>query len=163
MVVPKLKQSFAAEVVTLWEEHCDPAGRLFFILNTLQERHRYIPAEAIEELAQIMGSDFGEIEDFVRFFDVYSLSKLGECVIEVCDGTACHACGSDRLLRKFESILGIPEGETTPDGRISLKRVHCVGSCSSAPVVVMGEESFGRVRVSRVGDIVEKAVGRDGA
>ena len=148
----------AAEADVLWRSHPDPAGRLFFVLNALQERHRYIPADAVDALARLVQVDRAEVEAFVRFFDAYSLSEVGKCLIEVCDGTACHARGSDRLLLKFESLLGIEEGQTTADGQVTVKRVHCVGSCSSAPVVVLGEEAFGRVRVSRVGDIVERAV-----
>lgn len=150
-----------AEVASLWKSHPDPTGRLFFVLNSLQDRYCFIPSSAVDELARLMQVDCDEIEAFVRFFDAYSLDEVGRCVIEVCDGTACHARGSDRLLLKFESMLGIGEGQTTADGQVTLKRVHCVGSCSAAPVVVMGKETFGKVRVSRVGDIVEKAVRND--
>lgn len=151
----------STEARMLWESHPDPAGRLFFVLNSLQERHRFISSEAIDELAREAGVERDEVESFVRFFDAYSLEAVGDCLIEVCDGTACHARGSNRLLQKFESLLGIREGETSADGRITLRRVHCVGSCSSAPVVVMGDETFGKVRVSRVCDIVGRAMRDD--
>lgn len=139
----------------------DKTGLVLQVLNALQHAYGYLPPEGIEALAADMDVPLEEIEQFAGFFSTYSLEPHGRFLVEVCDGTACHAMGSMKLISKLEMLLGIHEGETTPDGLITLRRVHCVGSCSSAPVVSAGGVTHGKVRISQLPDILEEVRGHE--
>lgn len=135
------------------ERHPDKTGRLLNVLNDVQERYRYLPPEAIEEVARSLDVPAAQIERMGDFFSYLSLDPVGRCVVEVCDGTACHTQGSMRLVVEFQKKLGIDTGQTTDDGGITLRTVGCVGACGIAPVVVVEGEAYGRVRIAQVADI----------
>jgi NADH:ubiquinone oxidoreductase subunit E len=73
-------------------------------------------------------------------------------------GTACFVRGADKLMRRFEELLGVKEGQTTPDGKFSIECARCLGACALAPVVVVNEKVYGGVTP---GD-VEKILGEYG-
>ena len=138
-----------------FERHPDPTGRLLNVLNDVQEGCRFLPEEAIELIAERMDVPVKQIVQMGEFFSYLSLDPVGRCVIEVCDGTACHTQGSLRLVAEFEKKLGINVGQTTEDGLVTLRTVGCVGACGIAPVVVADGDAYGRVRVMQVGDIAQ--------
>ena len=134
--------------------HPQRTGQLLSVLNDVQEKFRYLPQPALNVIQEELGVSQKLLEFFGTFFDDLSLDPVGRYIIQVCNGTACHTLGSMRLLAKFEDLLGIHDGETTPDGRITLKTVNCVGACGIAPVVIGDGEVYGRVGITRVADIV---------
>jgi len=81
-----------------------------------------------------------EVYEVASFYSMFNLQPVGNCVIEVCQTGPCWLKGADELLAHFESKLGIKPGETTPDGRFSLKTVECLAACGNAPVIQVGTE-----------------------
>jgi NADH-quinone oxidoreductase subunit E len=140
------------EIVTA---HPEPTGLLIHALNRLQEIYRYVPEQAIEELHRRTGIDDQVIIEFVHFFASLSFDPVGRYVLEVCDGTACHATGARMLLRALELQLDIGEGQTSADGMLTLRCVNCVGACSQAPVIVLGEQVWGRVSLRTIPTVVQ--------
>lgn len=140
--------------------YTDKTGRLLNVLNDVQETYRYIPGEAVDRIAQIMDVPKEQIVGMADFFGALSLDPVGRCIVDVCDGTACHTKGAARLVREFEKKLGIQAGQTTEDGLVTLRTVGCVGACGIAPVVVVEGDAYGRVRVMQVGDVVNTALER---
>ncbi len=139
------------------ERYPDKTGRLLNVLNDVQERYRYVPEAAIERISERMGVSKGQIVGMGEFFNYLSLDPVGRCVIDVCDGTACHTQGAPRLVAEFEKALGVKAGQTTEDGLFTLRTVGCVGACGIAPVVVVEGDAYGRVRVMQVPAIVSAA------
>ena len=76
----------------------------------------------------------------------------GEHPISVCMGTACYVKGADKVLEEFEKQLKIKPGETTYDGKFSMDALRCVGACAIAPVVLVGEKVYQKVKP---GDVVK--------
>ena len=72
----------------------------------------------------------------VTFYHYFSLKPPGKHTMTVCTGTACYIKGTDKLVAEAEAHLGIPAGQTTKDGQISLMTARCVGACGRAPVVL---------------------------
>lgn len=138
----------------------DKTGRLLNTLNDVQESCRFIPGEAIDRIAETMGVPAEQIVRMADFFSYLTLEPVGRCVIDVCDGTACHTKGAARLVSEFEKKLGVEVGQTTEDGLFTLRTVGCVGACGLAPVVVVDGDAFGRVRVTQVGDLAALAAKR---
>lgn len=145
--------SIAARVAQIAERYPDPTGRVINILNDVQDEYRYVPDEALRAIADACGIPYDQLVSTTEFFGTLSTDPVGEHVIEVCDGTACHTLGAARLADAIAEELGIEVGQTTPDGRFTLRLVHCVGACSVAPVVVKDGTAYGRVKVSDVATI----------
>lgn len=134
--------------------HPDATGQLITVLNAVQERYRYVPQAALQVLSEEYGTPVEELEGFCSAFGGLSSEPVGRYVIEVCDGTACHAAGSAKLISALEKELGIAESETTPDGFVTLRAVHCVGACSQAPVVAEAGRLYGHVAPSKAKALV---------
>lgn len=142
----------------LFEKHSVGPGSLLNILNDLQDEYRYIPDEALVELSAIGPWTYDKLLQFVEFFNDFSLVPVGEHVISVCDGTACHAAGSVDVIKALEDHLDIKCGCTSDDRKWTLRKVHCVGACSLAPVVNVDSDSYGKVRISKLSEIAPKRV-----
>lgn len=142
------------EVAFAFERYPDRGGQILNVLDYIQARFGYISDETVEEVSRLSGLESTAIEAVCDFFQVFSRSPLGEHVIEVCDGTACHTKGSPDLVRAFETALGVRVGGTTPDGRFTLRTVRCVGACNMASVVVVDEGVCGRVKLKEVSSLV---------
>ena len=80
----------------------------------------------------------------------------GEHPISICMGTACYVRGAEKVLEEFKRILNIQVGETSSDGKFSLSSLRCVGACGLAPVVMVGEKTYGRVSPDGVKDIIKE-------
>ncbi len=115
------------------------------LLQAVQEEFRYIPVEAIEQIAANTEMTETGLYGVATFYSQFRLEPVGETIIKVCHGTACHVSGAGGITETIEKRLSIVDGETTPDGKYTLESVACVGCCSLAPVVVVGDETHGKV------------------
>ena len=92
----------------------------------------------------------------VTFYHYFSLKPPGKHTVTICAGTACYIKGADKLVAAAEKRLGIPQGQTTQDGKISLMTARCVGACSRAPVVLRDGEVMGEVTSGQVLEQLER-------
>ena len=90
------------------------------------------------------------------FYDQFRLQPVGRHVVEVCSGTSCHARGSRALLERLEKDLGVRAGETDKAGRFTLRTVRCLGLCALSPAMKIDGQSFGRVSLAGVPEILEQ-------
>lgn len=149
------------ETEAIIERYPDPTGRILNILNDIQTLYRYLPEEALAIVTEKTGIPLTRLHSFGDFFSRLSLDPVGRYIMEVCDGTACHAAGAPKLINALEEKLGLKEGETTEDGLVTLRKVHCIGACSLAPVIIVDDQTYGRVRLNQVGQIIN-TLERDG-
>jgi NADH-quinone oxidoreductase E subunit len=82
------------------------------------------------------------VHGVASFYSMFFLEKTGKYVIEVCSTLSCMLCGSRDLIKTIENHLGIKMFETTSDGLFTLKKIECLGSCVSAPVIKIGDDYF---------------------
>ena len=90
------------------------------------------------------------------FYAQFVLEAQGQHVIGVCLGTACYVKGSQAILAKLYDILKVPVGKTTPDGKFTLNATRCLGACGLAPVMMIGDEVYGRLQPEEVEGILSK-------
>ena len=114
----------------------------------------YLPGPAIHRIAAAAAVPAVEVYGLATFYNQFRLHPPGEQQVKVCMGTACYMAGGRIAMECFERRLGIKEGETTADRKFSLERVACVGCCSLAPVVVVGDRVEGRVTPTRVDGLI---------
>jgi NADH-quinone oxidoreductase subunit E len=130
-------------------------GSLVPVLQRIQRELGYLPLEAVEALAQRLMISANEIYGVASFYSQFRFRKPGEHKITLCQGTACHVRGSQRLLGEFESRLGLDTGQTTTaDGKFDLERVACIGCCALAPVVMVDDQVHGRLSIQGVDSII---------
>ncbi|MCK5078193.1 MAG: NAD(P)H-dependent oxidoreductase subunit E [Calditrichia bacterium] len=128
------------------------------MLQDVQERFRFISKEALEEIGKLTGTPKAYLFHIATFYKTFSLEEKGETTIQVCMGTSCHVKGAANILDSFERELGVETGQTTKDKKFTLESVACVGACSIAPVVKVGEEVLGNVQAKDIRKIIKKAV-----
>jgi len=114
-------------------------------LQALQERYGYIPPEAVRAVARYTRAPLSQVYGVATFYAQFRLRPRGKHLIRLCQGTACHVLGADAILNHLKERLGVEEGETTPDGLFTLEVVRCLGCCSLAPVMMVDEETYGRL------------------
>jgi len=126
------------------------------MIQDIQDEFRYIPREALEEITLRTKVPLARLYHIVTFYKSFSLTPRGEYEIQVCIGTACHVKGAPLILDSFMRELAIQIGETTSDGLFSLEGVRCLGCCSLAPVITIGDNLYGDVKVADVPILLAK-------
>jgi len=129
-------------------------GKLIPILQLVQQKFAYLPAEAIHLVADHLAISSSEVYGVATFYNQFRFNPPGRNPVKVCLGTACHVKGGDIILENFERKLEIKEGGTTPDREFSVDRVACVGCCALAPVISVGETIHGHMLPSKVEGLV---------
>lgn len=133
----------------------DPST-LIAILQDVQEQYRYLPQDALAQIATDLHIPLTQAYSLATFFKAFSLTPMGEHTISVCLGTACHVRGNQRILEKIERDLGVETGETTGDLKFSLGEVHCLGCCGLAPVVTIDDDLYGKLSLTKIPRILKK-------
>jgi len=138
----------------VFETYAETQGSLIAVLQQAQEIYGYLPADVLTRIAQRMNVPVSQVYGVATFYAQFFLTRRGEHVIRVCDGTACHVKGAPRLITALEKELGISAGETTPDYKFTLEVVYCLGSCGLAPVAVVDGEVVGHLVPEKILDLV---------
>jgi len=131
-------------------------GELINVLHKAQGIFGYLPAEVQEIIAEELKMPLAKVFGVVTFYSYFTMLPKGEHPISVCTGTACYVRGAEKVLDEFKRILKIEVGETTPDGKFSISCLRCVGACGLAPVVMVGDKTYGRVSPDGVKDIIKE-------
>ncbi|RLI06074.1 NADH-quinone oxidoreductase subunit NuoE [Candidatus Bathyarchaeota archaeon] len=133
----------------------DP-NALIQILLDIQKEFRWVSKPAMMWVSERLGVPLSRIYQIATFYKVFSLTPQGRHKIRVCLGTACHVRGGPIIMERVKRLLGIEDGEVTPDGRFSLERVNCLGCCALGPVMVVDNEYYGNVKPAEVEKILSK-------
>jgi NADH dehydrogenase (ubiquinone) flavoprotein 2 len=96
------------------------------------------------------------VREVASFYSMFFLEPVGKYVIEVCSTLSCMLCGSKKIIKILENHLGISMLETTKDGLFALKKIECLGSCVSAPVVKIGDDYFEDLDEKSIIKIIEE-------
>jgi len=149
-----------AEVVQGVKEICDSYANepspLMMILSAVQKKYGYIPLEVQQIISEKTGIPVAEIYGVVTFYSFFSLKPKGKYVLGICLGTACYVKGSQQVVDKFSSLLGIQPGETTKDGLFTIEAIRCIGACALAPAMSVNGKVFPKVTPDQVGKIIDE-------
>ncbi len=135
---------------------------LIGILQNTQDVYRYLPRKAIEEISLQTGISLSQIYGVASFYNQFRLSPTGDQIVEVCHGTACHVAGSTKISEALQEELGVAEGKTTRDMRFTLSSVACMGACSQAPVMRIGDNTYGSLTPDKTRQIIRAVIGEAG-
>lgn len=147
--------SFAVIDAIVHKHNAEP-GSVIPILQEIQDSYGYVPVVAIDRIAKITGITNGEIYGTATFYNMFRLEPLGENLVKVCHGTACHLAGAERIAESIALEIGAREGETSADGKFTVEQVACLGCCSSAPALMINEDIYGRLTSESVRKVLKK-------
>lgn len=132
------------------------ADKVLEILQGLQSHYGYLPREALERVCATTEITPASIAGISTFYDQFRHSPAGKHIIRVCVGTACHVKGAEQVYDAFHRHLKIPAGgDTDPEGIFTVEKVACLGCCTLAPAVQIGEITYGHLTPDRVAGVLE--------
>jgi NADH:ubiquinone oxidoreductase subunit E len=138
------------------DKYKDRPGSLIPVLQQAQDVCGYLPHSVQRYVARGLNMSPSVVFGVATFYSFFTLVPRGKHVIRVCLGTACYVKRSEEILDKIKDELDLEVGEVTRDRKYSLEAVRCLGACGLAPVVVIGQDTYGDVAATKVMDIVKK-------
>ncbi len=152
----KLKKEDFEKVDEILKNYDEYAGNLISILQKIQGEINYIPKEMIEYLSKKTKINEAKIFGVVTFYSQFRMEPIGEHLIMLCQGTACHVNGSEKIGEAIQDCLDIGVGETTIDNVFTYTNVACLGCCSLAPVMMIDDKTYGNLTTAKVKEIIKK-------
>jgi NADH:ubiquinone oxidoreductase subunit E len=154
----ELLKEFTTEQVAKLDEiikkHKNKPGGLIPVLEEAQIALEYLPISVQKKIAAGLNLPLSRVYGVVTFYSFFTMTPRGKHTVRVCLGTACYVRGGKAIADTLKKEFGIEEGETTPDRMFTLETVRCLGACGLGPVIVVDEEVHGRVKPSKVKEIL---------
>ena len=156
----ELLKDFTQEQVTQLNEiinkHKGKPGGLIPVLEEAQVALEYLPISVQKKIAQELNLPLSRVYGVVTFYSFFTMTPRGKHTVRVCLGTACYVRGGKAISDTLKKEFGIDEGETTADRMFTLETVRCLGACGLGPVMVVNEDVHGRVKPSKVKEILSQ-------
>jgi NADH:ubiquinone oxidoreductase subunit E len=143
-----------AELDKIIKKHKGKPGGLIPVLEEAQVALEYLPMSVQKKIAKELNLPLSRVYGVVTFYSFFTMTPRGKHTVRTCLGTACYVRGGKAIAETIQKELGINEGETTPDRMFTLEIVRCLGACGLGPVVVVDEDLHGRVKSSKVKEML---------
>lgn len=143
-----------AEIIA---EHLHLEGATLVILHALQEAFGYVPEPAVLMVAEALNLSRAEVHGVFTFYHDFRHKPAGKHVLKLCRAEACQAAGGDALAARAEAKLGVAIGNTTPDERVTLEPIYCLGLCATAPSAMLDGRLIGRLDETRIDALIAEA------
>ncbi|MBN1471934.1 MAG: NAD(P)H-dependent oxidoreductase subunit E [Syntrophaceae bacterium] len=135
-------------------KHKGKPGSLIPVLEEAQVCLEYLPISVQKKIAKELNLPLSRVYGVVTFYSFFTMTPRGKHTVRVCLGTACYVRGGKAITETLQKEFGVMEGETTPDRMFTLESVRCLGACGLGPVVVVDEDVHGRVKPTKVKEIL---------
>jgi NADH-quinone oxidoreductase subunit E len=145
-----------AEFERLLTRYPDRKAAILPALHLAQKEFGYVSGEAIAYIAGLVGTSSAEIEGVATFYTMYNRKPVGKYHVQICRNLSCSLLGAEHLIEHVSKKLGVPPGETTPDGKFTLAKVECLGSCGTAPVMQVNDEYHENLTVESIDRILDQ-------
>ena len=129
-------------------------GSVIPVLQQAQEIFGYLPKDVLIKISKEINVPISQVYGVVTFYAQFHLKPRGRHIVRVCRGPACHVRGSLAILDKIKTVLDVEENGTTDDLRYTLEPVACLGACGLAPVMMVDDETHGRLTPDKVMEIL---------
>ena len=146
----------AARTAEIIEEMRGLEGPLLPILHGIQHEFGHVPQDVLPVIAEALNLSRAEIHGVISFYHHFREHAPGRYVVQLCRAEACQSMNARALEEFVRGKLRLNFGETTPDGRITLEPVYCLGNCACAPAMMVNGELHGRVTPERFGELAKE-------
>ncbi len=133
----------------------DP-GSLMEAMYVAQELFGYVSPESIEVIAQELGYPEAHVFGVVTFYTMFYTEPQAQSIVRVCRDLSCHIAGASMIAAAIEARAGIRNGESTPDGKLKLELVSCLGQCDRQPALLVGLDVHGPVTEAAAVDLIDQ-------
>jgi NADH-quinone oxidoreductase subunit E len=151
-----LSEEGRAELDRLLSRYPDRAAAILPALHLVQGEFGYVPDEAIQYVAELVGASPADVEGVATFYTMFERRPMGKHHLQICRNLSCSLMGAERLIDHVSERLGIRPGQTTPDGKFTLSVVECLGSCGTAPVMQVGDEYHENLTVEAIDSLLDR-------
>lgn len=148
-------QTMLEMIEEIVHRHNTERGAAIPILQDIQDRFGYVAPAILSHVAEAANLNAADLYAIATFYSQFRLEPLGEHVIKVCHGTACHLAGADKIAQALTIETGACEGHTSSDGKFTHERVACLGCCSLAPVAMIDGETHGRLTPEKIRKLIK--------
>ncbi|MBP7461260.1 MAG: NADH-quinone oxidoreductase subunit NuoE [Candidatus Delongbacteria bacterium] len=143
------------ELVKYMKGLANTDGMMIPILQKIQQLYGYLPRSVMKKTAEFLDIPGSQIMGVATFYAQFRFTPTGRNLIKVCHGTACHVSGADMISETVMSTLNIGVDETTSDLKYTFTKVACLGCCSLAPVMMINDDTFGRLTPDKIRQILK--------
>lgn len=151
-----LSEAALTEIRRLMAQFPERQSALLGALFVAQEEAGALGSEVVAEVAQVMDLPASEVASVASFYHLYRFRREGRHLIQVCTNISCLLNGCGRVLEHLTKRLGVEAGETTPDGRFTLRTAECLAACETAPVMMVGPDRHGPLTPEQIDQVLEK-------
>lgn len=131
-------------------------GPLLEILHVIQNELGFVPPAAVPQIAEALNISRADVHGVISFYHHFREHTPGRYVVQLCRAEACQSMNARALEEFVRGRLRLNFGETTPDGRVTLESVYCLGNCACAPAMMVNGELHGRVTPERFGELTKE-------
>jgi NADH-quinone oxidoreductase subunit E len=125
-------------------------------VRRIQEEKGYIAEDDIDGLVAYLGVPRMQIEEVLSFYTQFRTKPIGRWHVQACRNVSCSMRSAERLIDHLAKKLGVAPGQTTPDGRYTLSTVECLGSCGTAPVVMINDTYHENMSIEKLDRLLEE-------
>lgn len=124
-------------------------------LFIIQDEFGWIPPAAVKQLAEILETTPNKIYGVLTFYTMLNTKPVGKYHIQVCSNVSCSLLGAKHIIEYLSNKLKIKPGETTNDKKFTLTLVECLGSCGTAPVMMINDQYYENLTEQKVNSILK--------
>jgi NADH-quinone oxidoreductase subunit E len=143
------------EFERLLTRYPDKDAAILPALHLAQREQGYVSDDAIVHIAELLGTSPARIEGVATFYTMYNRKPVGKYHVQICRNISCSLLGAEHLIGHVSKKLGVKPGETTPDGKFTLTKVECLGSCGTAPVMQVNDDYHENLNEERIDAILD--------
>lgn len=125
-------------------------------LRRIQEERGYVADEDIDWLVEYLGVPRIQVEEVLSYYTQFRRVPIGRWHLQACRNVSCSMRGAEGVIGYLSKKLGIEPGQTTPDGRFTLTKVECLGSCGTAPVVMVNDAYHENMSAEKLDALLEQ-------
>ena len=153
---PPLSEAARQEIRRLAARYEHRESALLPALFVAQAEYGWLPPEALEGVAETLDLPVAEVASVASFYHLFYLTPVGRHVIQVCTNVSCMLAGCGAVVARLRERLGVGPGGTTPDGRFTWRTAECLAACDEAPVVLVDEDRWPRVRPDAIDELLAR-------
>lgn len=137
------------------QKYPEKRAALLPTLHLAQREFGWISEDVMKYISELLNIPVTEVYDTASFYTMFKLQPTGKYVIQVCSTLSCYLRGSKEIVEHIKKKYNIDVGETTKDGKFTLWKVECLGSCGTAPVVQINDDYHEDMTIEKLDEILD--------